>query len=145
MSSFTFNHRYKRQKRITFKPIYLKVVFTIFLCSNASESIFNKCNIVSFNYNRIKNNVQWLADAAVAGVRDKDAAIAVDHEILRVVELCLADGTIGEAADVFAVFQSGEGKSTVFAGTDIEVIPFSSVTRVGKDELWKTLYEFLEN
>ena len=30
-------------------------------------------------------------------------------------------------------------KTTIFAGTDIEVIPFSSVTRVGKDELWNKI------
>lgn len=32
-----------------------------------------------------------------------------------------------------------EMKSTVFAGTDIEVIPFSSVTRVGKDDVWNKI------
>ena len=32
-----------------------------------------------------------------------------------------------------------EMKSTVFQGTDIEIIPFSSVTRVGKDELWQKI------
>ena len=30
-------------------------------------------------------------------------------------------------------------KTTVFSGTDIEVIPFSSVTRVGREELWNKI------
>ena len=28
-----------------------------------------------------------------------------------------------------------------FAGTDIEIIPFSSVTRIGKDEVWKKIID----
>ena len=33
-------------------------------------------------------------------------------------------------------------KANVFAGTDIEVIPFSSVTRSGRDELWNKIIDF---
>ena len=32
-------------------------------------------------------------------------------------------------------------KSDVFGGTDIEIIPFSSVTRVGKEEVWNKIFE----
>lgn len=32
-------------------------------------------------------------------------------------------------------------KTNVFAGTDIEVIPFSSVTRAGRDELWNKIID----
>ena len=32
-------------------------------------------------------------------------------------------------------------KNNVFAGTDIEVIPFSSVTRQGRDELWNKIID----
>ena len=34
-----------------------------------------------------------------------------------------------------------EIKETVFAGTDIDIIPFSSVSRVGKDEVWSKIID----
>lgn len=30
-----------------------------------------------------------------------------------------------------------------FAGTGIEIIPFSSVTRIGKEELWRKIFDFV--
>ncbi len=37
-----------------------------------------------------------------------------------------------------------ELEENYFKGTDIEIIPFSSVTRVGKDTLWSKIYEILK-
>ena len=34
-------------------------------------------------------------------------------------------------------------KKEYFMGTGVTIIPFSSVTRIGKDEVWKQIYEYI--
>ncbi len=37
----------------------------------------------------------------------------------------------------------GELRSTVFAGTDIKILPFSAVSRIGRDEVWSEIFASL--
>ena len=84
---------------------------------------------------------EQVAQAKEAALNDPDEKDAVDFLIEMQIPFIVATTKTDKLSKSALKLALEELENTYFKDTGIDIIPFSSVTRDGKDELWKRIYD----